>query len=234
MKTKRVNLPNNPKDQDEIDAYLTGIYNHNGRFTNLQGVYENTRKAEESEEYKTDPKFRDAVTAAQPNEAWSFFLFLAMGVKEAAYYLAASFIEGIGTVKNEFLAYLSMAIGVKLGDKKSIALLGGDPIDADTQKLAEQCVAQIRKNAVGNKKITYEQAIGRGKEVDQILIDNFTPTFEDNISPSAIKGCAKYIELIDIGGAYTSRFASSMYPLEQVDETAMTGRDAEGSSCCVC
>ncbi|MCC8400091.1 MAG: hypothetical protein LN563_05960 [Rickettsia endosymbiont of Platyusa sonomae] len=39
----------------------------------LQGVYEKTRKVEESEEYKTDSKFRDAVTADQPNEAWSFF-----------------------------------------------------------------------------------------------------------------------------------------------------------------
>ncbi|WP_341759468.1 MULTISPECIES: hypothetical protein [unclassified Candidatus Tisiphia] len=39
----------------------------------LQGVYEKTRKVEESEKYKTYSKFRDAVTAEQPNEAWSFF-----------------------------------------------------------------------------------------------------------------------------------------------------------------
>ncbi|WP_341749953.1 hypothetical protein [Candidatus Tisiphia endosymbiont of Sialis lutaria] len=35
------------------------------------------------------------------------------------------------------------------------------------------------------------------------------------------------------GGASTSRFEGSMHPLGQVDETAMTGRDAQGSSCCV-
>jgi hypothetical protein len=50
-----------------------------------------------------------------------------------------------------------MAIGVKLGDKKSIELIGGDAIPDDVNKLADQCVVQIRKNAkeIGKKEITY-------------------------------------------------------------------------------
>ncbi len=235
MKTKRVNLPNNQKDREqvEVERHLTRNYNEKGQFTNLQKVYEENRKSEES----ADPKIRESAKIFYPGSTWEFFLYLAMGVKEAAYYLAVSFMEELGTVRNEFLAYLSMAIGVKLGDQKSIELVAGDPIDADVQKLADQCVVQIRKNVVGNKKITYEEAIGRGKAVDKILIDNYKSTFEDNILPSAIKNCAKYIELTDdnnnMSGASTSRFAGSTYPLEQIDETAMTGRDAEGSGCCV-
>jgi hypothetical protein len=236
MKTKRVNLPNNAKDQKKIDNYLTNIYNQKGYFTNLQKIYEGSRKTEESEAYKTNPTIREAVTDGYPDSTWDFFLYLTIGEKAAAYYLAMSFIDGLGAKQDEFLAYLSMAIGVKLGDQKSIELVGSESIDADVQKLADQCVVQIRKNTVGNKKITYEQAIGRGKEVDKILIDNFKPTFENNILPGSIKGYANFVALIDdnIGGPSTSCFDDCVHPLEQVDETKMTGRDAEGSSgCCV-
>ncbi|MCC8371801.1 MAG: hypothetical protein LN568_03495 [Rickettsia endosymbiont of Pseudomimeciton antennatum] len=211
MKTKRVNLPSSPKDQQKIDNYLTDTYNQKGRFTNLQGVYEESRKAEESEEYKTDPKFRDAVTFTQPNEAWSFFLYLAIGQKEAAYYLAMSFIDGLGAKQDESLAYLSMAIGVKLGDKKSIELVGRESIPDNIKKLANECVKQINKNAVGKKEITYEDAIGRAKVLDHMVKTKLDVSFGENILPGSIKGYAKFVEVVgipyyemDVCGASTS------------------------------
>lgn len=199
MKTTRVNLPNNAKEQQTIDNYLTDIYNKKGLFANLQKVYEETRKVEAKEQYKTDPDFREAVKGGQPNEAWSFFLYLAIGEKAAAYYLAASFIDGLGTEQNDDLAALTIAIGVKLGDKKSIELVGNDPIPDEINKLAEQCVVQIRKNAkeIGSKAISYEKAIGRAKAVDHIVKSNGKLSFEDNILPGSIKIYANFVSLID-------------------------------------
>ena len=199
METKRVNLPNNAKEQQTIDNYLTDTYNKKGRFDILKKVYEETRKAEGSKEYKADANFREAVKGGQPDEAWKFFVYLAIGEKEAAYYLAASFIHESGTIQNDDLAMLSMAVGVKLGDKKSIELIGSDPIPNEVNKLADQCVVQIRKNAkeIGSKAISYEEAIGRAKAVDKIVKSNAKLSFEDNILPGSIKIYANFVSLID-------------------------------------
>jgi hypothetical protein len=105
MKTKRINLPNNVKEHQTIDNYLTNIYNQKGYFTNLQKIYEESRKTEESEVYRTNPKIREAVTGGYPDSTWDFFLYLTIGEKAAAYYLAMSFIDGLGARQNESLAY---------------------------------------------------------------------------------------------------------------------------------
>ncbi|MDN3030563.1 MAG: hypothetical protein QMO91_04380 [Candidatus Tisiphia sp.] len=199
MKTTRVNLPNNARDQQTINNYLTGVYNTKGRFTNLEKMYEKNRKTVESEIYNTDANVKALITGGYPDNAWSFFLYLAIGEKEAAYYLAASFINELGTTQNDDLAALTMAIGVKLGDKKSIELVGNDPIPDEVNKLAEQCVVQIRKNAkeIGSKAINYEEAIGRAKAVDQIVKINGKLSFEDNILPGSIKIYANFVSLTD-------------------------------------
>ncbi|WP_375319039.1 hypothetical protein [Candidatus Tisiphia endosymbiont of Oplodontha viridula] len=199
MKTTRVNLPNNVKDIQTIDNYLTDIYNKKGLFSNLQKLYEESRKAENSQEYMTNPAIKEAIVEMQPDGTWSFFLYLAIGQKEAAYYLAASFINELGTTQNDDLAALTMAIGVKLGDKKSIELVGNDPIPDEVNKLADQCVVQIRKNAkeIGSKAISYEEAIGRAKAVDKIVKSNAKLSFEDNILPGSIKIYANFVSLVD-------------------------------------
>ena len=199
MKTKRVNLPNNVKEQQRIDNYLTDIYNKKERFTNLQEVYEESRKTEESESYKTNPVVKEAVISSYPDSTWGFFLYLTIGVKEAAYYLAASFIDGLGAKQNDDLAALTMAIGVKLGDKKSMELVGNDPIPDEVNKLADQCIVQIYRNAkeIGGKAISYEEAIGRAKAVDNIVKTNAKLSFEDNILPGSIKIYANFVSLIE-------------------------------------
>ncbi|WP_425363778.1 hypothetical protein [Candidatus Tisiphia endosymbiont of Hybos culiciformis] len=194
MNTKRVNLPNNAKEQQTIDNYLTDIYNQKGRFTNLQELYEETRKTEASEQYKTDPNFREAVKYEQPNEAWEFFLYLAIGQKEAAYYLAASFINELGAKQNDDLAALSMAIGVNLVIRNRFELVGKESFK-EIKYLTNQCVEQINKNAkeIGSKAISYEEAIGRAKAVDNIVKAKLHLSFEDNILPGSIKYYAKFV-----------------------------------------
>ncbi|WP_342259551.1 hypothetical protein [Candidatus Tisiphia endosymbiont of Metellina segmentata] len=204
MKTKRVNLPDNAREKKTIDNYLTGIYNKNGRFTDLQESYDVSRKTENTEAYNTNANVRDCITMSNLDEAWEFFLYLSIGVKESAFYLASSFWEGFGTTKDEFLGYLSMAIGVKLGDKKSIELVGDEPIPKDAKDLADKCITQINKNAreVGSKKITYEEAIGYGKLFDKILKSHSKPTFEENILPGSIKGYADFVEVVEYSFLY--------------------------------
>ena len=194
MKTKRVNLPNNAKEQQTIDNYLTDTYNKKGRFDILKKVYEEARKTEASEKYKTDSNFREAVKADQPDEAWKFFVYLAMGQKEAAYYLAASFIHELGVKQDDDLAALAMAIGINLGDKKSKQLADGANFK-DIKELTNQYVEQIKKNAkeVGKREFTYEEAIGRAKMLDNIVKTKLGSSFGENILPGSIKCYADFV-----------------------------------------
>ncbi|WP_375319040.1 hypothetical protein [Candidatus Tisiphia endosymbiont of Oplodontha viridula] len=214
MKTKRVNLPIHPKDLQKIDNYLTDIYNKKGLFTDLQKVYEKSRKAENSREYMTNPAIKEAIVEMQPDEAWSFFLYLAIGEKEAAYYLAASFINELGVKQNDDLASLAMAIGIKLGDKKSKQLAGGENFK-DIKELTNQCVKQIEKNAkeVGKRDITYEEAVGRAKMLDNIVKTKLGSSFADNILPGSIKHYADFVAVegipYDVCGASTSAHNTS-------------------------
>ncbi|WP_375332960.1 MULTISPECIES: hypothetical protein [unclassified Candidatus Tisiphia] len=235
MKTKRVNLPDNAGERKTIDNYLTDTYNKEGMFTTSQKLYEQHRKTEETEAYNTNVHLRELTISSDKDIAWEFFLYLSIGVKEAAFYLASSFWEVFGTTKDEFLAYLSMAIGIKLGDKKSIKLAGNEPIPQDAKQLADKCVVQINKNAreVGSKKITYEEAIGYGKLVDKILSANAKPTFADNIQEGEIKGYADFVALVEP--------AESLYPSllgvgEDVplDVAALGQEDSSSHSCCGC
>ena len=217
MKTTRINLPNNAKEQQRIDNYLTDIYNKKGRFTNLQEVYEESRKTEESESYK-NPVVKEAVISSYPDSTWGFFLYLSIGVKEAAFYLAMSFIDELGAEQNDDLAELSMAIGIKLGDKKSKDLAGKNKAGKDEtfdniKDLTNQCVKQISKNAkeIGKKEITYEKAIGMAKVLDNIVKAKIGSSFEDNILPGSIKGYAKFVavEGMDEYGASSSAHNAS-------------------------
>lgn len=234
MKTKRVNLPDDVRAKKTVDTYLTAIYNKNGRFTNSQNAYDVSRKTEQTDAYNTNSNVRDAIISNDKDQAWEFFLYLSIGVKEAAFYLASSFWEGFGTTKNESLAYLSMAIGVKLKDQKSIELVGGEPIPKDAKDLADKCVVQINKNAreVGSKKITYEQAIGYGKLVDKILEANAKPTFADNIQEGLISFYADFVELVEpVQSLYPNLLGVSEDM--HADVATLGQEDSSSSACCV-
>ena len=196
MKTKRINLPNDVKYQQTIDNYLSDIYNKKGRFTELQKGYEEIRKTETSKEYMTDPAIKKATAKMHPDNAWSFFLYLAIGQEEAAYYLAVSFVIELGAEQNDDLASLAMAIGIEFGDKKSKEL-AGDESFKEIKYLTDQCVEQIRKNAkeIGKREITYEEAIGRAKVFDNIVKNKLHLSFEDNILPGSMKTYANFVAI---------------------------------------
>ncbi len=234
MKTKRVNLPRDVSKLEEVNTYLSSTYNVKGGFVALQESYAESRKAEETGAYNTNPDLKTLIDSSNANEAWKFFLYLAIGVKEAAYYLAVSFIEGFGVIKNEFLAYLCMAIGVALGDRQTIELVGDEPLTPDAHKLASQCVKVIKQNAsaVGNKNITYEEAIGRAKVVDKIVKVNAGQSIEDNILPGSIKAYANFVALDDASPNYGYHSYDKYTQLSQplIGDNSNNVND----SCCSC
>lgn len=197
MKTKRVNLPDSEREQNTANTYLKAIFNKEGRFITSQKVFDENRSLEENDTHNTNAPLQTLIISTDKDNAWQFFLCLSMGVKEAASYLASSFLEGFGSVKNDFLACVAMKIGVLLQDPESIAIVGDDDIPLDAINLAKKCVAQIDKNAkeVGSKHITYEEAIGYGLTIDAILESNSQPTFSANIIDGSIKPYAEYVEL---------------------------------------
>ncbi|WP_417905238.1 hypothetical protein [Candidatus Tisiphia endosymbiont of Micropterix aruncella] len=233
MKTKRVNLIDDPEARKKIDNHLTNTFNNRGDFVNLQKAYDVSRKTEQTDVYNTDPNVKDVIISSDKDHAWEFFLYLAIGEAKATYYLATSFINGYGTIKDDSLAFLSMAIGVKLKDQKSIELVGDEPIPNDAKQLADKCVVQINKNAreVGSKKVTYEQAIGYGKLIDKILESNAKPTFADNIQEGSISFYADFVELVEpVQNLYPNLLGVG----EDVhaDVAALGQEDSSSNPCC--
>ncbi len=181
-----------------------------------QVVKSNPASSQLMVKYKQDDMYMTPVQKlfrSDTDMAYSMFLNLAIGIKEAAYNLSMCFLGGYGAKVNEFLAHLVMAIGVKLGDADTIQLVNSDPDDplnADAQKLAGKCVTQIKKSAkqIGNKQITYQEAIGYGKVFDQIVKANSEHSFEENLLRSGwVREFAQFVKVVD--GNSSSQASSS-------------------------
>ena len=166
--------------------------------------------------------------------AYSMYLNLVIGMKEATSYLIGIFGSGYGAVKNEFLAYLCMAIGVKLGDQETIEIVASDPLPENAKKLAVKCVTQIKKNAkeIGNKQITYQEAIGYGKIFDQIVKANSEHSFEANLLQGGwVKEFAQFVKVVD--GSSSTQASSSGY----TESSSLLGGQGQHNnaddSCCI-
>lgn len=135
------------------------------------------------------------------NTSWELFINLVIGLKEAAYYLALSLINGYGIIQNEFLMYLTMAIGVKLGDKKTSELVGSDPIPLNAQKLADKCIVQIKWHEadVKNRDVSWEEMIARAKLFDRLVKKESGTSYCDSIKKgSVMKNLIDFVEVADI------------------------------------
>ncbi|QQV74838.1 hypothetical protein H6P87_00380 [Rickettsia tillamookensis] len=198
FKFKRVNVPNN--DQSGINTYLSNKYFYKANLKEILACYEERRKCETHEAYKTDTNLREVSDDGNKDTSWNLFLNLVIGIKETAYYLAASLIHGYGIVKNEFLMYLTMAIGVKLGDKQTIELVGGENIPNQAQKLADKCIEKIKFHAaeVRNREISWEEIMARGKDFDYLVKKDSGHSYCDSIpnQGTVMKKWSVYVEPI--------------------------------------
>lgn len=218
FKYKRINIPEN--DQSGINTYLSNQYVRKENLKLILTNYAERRKCEADETYKTDEILREISDNGNKDSTWDLFLNFVIGVKETAFYLAMSIINGYGIIQNEFLMYLTIAIGVKLGDEKTLELVGDEKIQDKIKVLAEKCVERIKfhKEEVYNRDVTWEEMIARGKDFDNLVKSESGHSYYDSIpnQGTVMKKWSVYVEPIIEDNANI-----------QVD---MTGQ--EGSSCC--
>ncbi|HJD67907.1 MAG TPA: hypothetical protein LFV66_05670 [Rickettsia endosymbiont of Bembidion lapponicum] len=157
--------------EDDINIYLSNKYVRKDNFKKILAGYEERRKCEAHEAYKTDADLKEVSDNGNKNVAWDLFLNLTIGVKETAFYLIQSLIYGYGINQDEFLTYLTMAIGAKLGDKETIKLLGQEVISPEIQKLAAKCIERIKfhEAEVKNREVKWDEIMARGKDLDYLI-----------------------------------------------------------------
>lgn len=216
FKFKRVNVPNN--DQDGINTYLSNKYfykDNNEVITN----YNNDRACEQHEAYKTDANFKEVSEDGAKNTTWNLFLNLVISIKEAAYYLATSLIYGYGIKQNDFLMYLTMAIGIKLGDTKTKELVGDEIIPDQAQKLATKCIEKIKFHAaeVKNRELNWDEIMARGKDFDYLVKKESGHSYYDSIpnQGTVMKKWSLYVEPIIEDYSQYQRPAIGQHPQEK-------------------
>lgn len=220
FKYKRVNIPEN--DQSGINTYLSNKFYMKENLKDILSHYAERRKCEADEAYKTDEILREISDNGNKDTTWDLFLNFVIGVKETAFYLAMSVINGYGIIHDEFLMYLTMAIGVKLGDEKTLELVGDEQIPEETKILAERCMERIKfhKEEVYNRDVTWEEIMARGKDFDNLVKSESGHSYYDSIpnQGTVMKKWSVYVEPIIEDNANI-----------QVD---MTGQESSGC-CCV-
>lgn len=221
FKYKKVNIPVN--DQSGINTYLSNQYMRKENLELILGNYAERRKCEADEAYKTDTILKEISDNGNKDCTWDLFLNLVIGVKETAFYLSMSIINGYGINHDEFLMYLTMSIGVKLGDEKTLELVGDDKIPYEAELLAEKCMKRIKfhKEEVYNRDVTWEEIMARGKDFDNLVKSESEHSYYDSISNQGtlMKKWSVYVEPI-----------IEEHTNMQID---MTGQESHSTCCCV-
>ncbi|WP_341792648.1 MULTISPECIES: hypothetical protein [unclassified Rickettsia] len=201
---KRVNMSTLSKnDYQVVDNCLSQNYARKGNFQKIRETYLDDRKCEQHELYLTDPEAREIREKGFEDTAWDLFLNFTIGVKETSFYLASSYINGYGVNRDEFLSNLTLAVGIKLGDERSIKLLEGEPpLPSNTQQFADKCIAQIKKHEAGvkNRDVSCEEIMARAKAFDYFISKNSGHSYCETIHTKndiGMKSFAYYVEPIE-------------------------------------
>ncbi|WP_342271943.1 hypothetical protein [Candidatus Tisiphia endosymbiont of Parasteatoda lunata] len=206
FKFERVDLPKTEKDLKTINGYLTKTYVDKGNFAEIQAGYEEDRINEERPSFHALSPEEKALADCSRDTAWDLFLNLLIGVKETAFYLTMSLINGYGVTQDESLVDLTMSIGVKLGDQKSVELAEDEDISKETQKLADKCIVEIKKHEkeVAGRDVTWEEIMARAKAFDHVVKKGSGHSYCDSIESRGcdMKSFAHYVEPILDEAAY--------------------------------
>ncbi|WP_175265601.1 hypothetical protein [Rickettsia felis] len=94
----------------------------------------------------------------------------------------------------------TMAIGVKLGDEKTLELVGDEKIPEETKVLAERCMERIKfhKEEVYNRDVMWEEIMARGKDFDNLVKSESGHSYYDSIpnQGTVMKKWSVYVELL--------------------------------------
>ena len=181
FKFKRVEVSKNNSNLTNI--YLSNKYYYKANLKEILTGYEDDRKCQKHELYLNDFEAKKLKDEGFRNTTWDLFLNLTIGVKETAFYLVQSLIYGYGIKQDEFLLYLTMAIGAKLGDKETIKLIGQEIISPEIQKLAAKCIERIKfhEAEVKNREVKWDEIMARGKDFDNLIKKESGHSYYDSI-----------------------------------------------------
>ncbi|ADE29788.1 hypothetical protein [Rickettsia prowazekii] len=200
---KRINIENHNKDElKSLDMMLNQNYFYQNKFEEIKKSYLEDRKAQKDPQYLSDPQLRVIVEKYFEKTAWDLLLNYVIGVKETAFYLASSYINGYGVDQDEFLSHLTLAVGVKLGDEKSIKMLDGEEtLPAYIQQFADRCIKEIKKHEaeVQNRDVSCEEIMARAKAFDYFVKTNTNHSYYDTIhekNNASMKHFSYYVEPI--------------------------------------
>lgn len=197
MKVKIIKLPRDYENQEKVIGYLTNKYSLRDTFNVERESYVNNIEFREHKDFSKDPSMRELVEIGERDVTWSMFLLLITGIREAAFYLASSLLHGFGTFKDEFLTSLTISIGIKLHDPKTIELMEGKtPIADNIQLCAQQCVDRINYNSrtISDSDLTYQELIGYSKDFDN-LVKSSGHSYYSSIESGTMKPLAKHVEM---------------------------------------
>ena len=205
MKFRRVNLPEDTNKTKGIIDNLTEKFSKVAKFEIDPAVRER-RGSEDADDFT----IKSEKEIGYEDTPWALFLNFAMGTENVASYLGAYLtwsciydpnLDESDEANVNFLGQLAAAVGIKLKDQRAIDLIGDEPIPEYILKLADKCIEQIEKNKneIGQKDITFEEAIARAKVLDKIVETNSDHSFVKStiIEGSVLTQYASYVEVID-------------------------------------
>ncbi|WP_341751266.1 MULTISPECIES: hypothetical protein [unclassified Candidatus Tisiphia] len=181
----RVRMSNTSRqEQGKIDTYLDNQYQID--LTKVLKNYDSDMSMLETVKNIELSECQEIFNNSQKNTAWDLYLHLVAGKQEVASYLSEYLRKGYGTVKDEFLADLTLSIGVELGDQDSIKLMEKISISSQIRNVAKECLLEIIQHKLGveGREILCDEMMSRGKAfayfVEELSGHSYYQTIQDS------------------------------------------------------
>jgi hypothetical protein len=185
------------QEQEKIDTYLDNQYQID--LTKVLKNYDSDMSMLETVKNIELSEFQEIFNNSQKNTAWDLYLHLVAGKQEVASYLSEYLRKGYGTVKDEFLADLTLSIGVELGDQDSIKLTEKISISSQIRNVTKECLLEIiqHKLGVGGREILCDEMMSRGKAfayfVEELSGHSYYQTIQDS-GTAGVKYWSNFVE----------------------------------------
>ncbi|WP_341757476.1 hypothetical protein [Candidatus Tisiphia endosymbiont of Ditula angustiorana] len=183
--------------QEQIHNYLSKEYQID--FDKVLKNYDSDMSMLETVKNIELPEFQEIFNNSQKNTAWDLYLHLVAGKQEVASYLSEYLRKGYGTVKDEFLADLTLSIGAELGDQDSIKLTEKISISSQIQNVAKECLLEIIQHKLGveGREILCDEMMSRGKAfayfVEELSGHSYYQTIQDS-GTAGVKYWSNFVE----------------------------------------
>lgn len=196
--------------QDTINTHLSTEYQIN--IAKVLEIYQSDKDMLEVVTHPEFTNFKQIFDNSKKNTAWYLYLHLVAGEKEAASYLSESLRNGYGTNQDDFLADLTLAIGIELQDQESIKLMTRMPISPQIQDLAKKCVLEITEHKLGveGREILLDEMMSRGKAFSYFVQKATKHSYYQTIQESTAGGIKCWSNYVEPGDYCLSELPEEM------------------------